>query len=402
MKKQTLIYLFLLFGGFFNFSYPYVFQFKQKVGDQYRIVASSIQHAYLNNRKIASYDQGYKAILRVSEIQDEKAKITGKYYYMSKPFGSKDSYQIHEDRIYDSEFYRDSTGKIEIGDTFFYPVVRDLPVFPKKDMQIGETWVGTGMESQDFRKMGIAKPFITPFQVNYQYLKDAQHNGKNCAVVSIFYYMDNRFQLGLNPNTRQHRYPVRVMGFFKGHFYWDKEKNEMSAYDGDYSFIYIMSNGEIREWDGKDQGEVVIVRENKENEEKIKEEAKKEIGEIGEVTEEAEGIKLTFSDILFDTNKANLKSEILPSLEKVVEILKKYPQYEVRVEGHSDNAGTEVVKTRIALARAKSVANFLIQKEIDSKRVSYAGFSDKKPIASNNTEEGKAKNRRVEIYIITK
>ncbi len=397
--KKIIIIIFSLF--LLQLSYAYEFKFIHKKDDQFRLVASSVQTAFINNEKIAVYDQGYKATLRVIEAGKDYGKLKGKYYYMARPYGAKGSYKVLENRIYKTEFIKKSNGEITIGKQFFYPVVRNLPLFPKKDVKIGETWEGTGQEAQDFRKIGIRDPFVVPFKVRYQYLKDEEKNGKKYAIIKVFYYINFKFSNAKIRSYPGRNFPVRVMGFFNGNVKWDKKLNEMTNYEGNYNFIYIMNNGVIREWKGKDNGEVIVIRNNKEEENKLKKEAKEQIG-IAEIKEDKEGIRLIFSDILFDFNKTNLKKGIIPTLTKVLNILKKYKKYEVRVEGHSDDIGLEKFKRAIAEARAKVVADFLVKNGISEKRVSYMGFSDKKPLVPNNSEKNRAKNRRVEIYIITK
>lgn len=396
--------------------FAYRFEFKHKKGDHYRTVTSSIQKAFVNFRQVATFDQGYKAILRVTEVAKDYARISGKYYYMAKPYGKKTTYQVNDSKIYESEFLRYKDGKITIAKKYFYPVVRDLPVFPKKDIKIGESWVGQGYESQDFTKIGIKDPFISPFKVRYRYLKDEKYKGKDCAVIEVFYYMDKtfptpkfqpgmyqrRYRYGYRQQIRKPSYPRKAMGFFEGKIYWDKKAGDMIHYEGDYKFIYVFSDGLVREWLGHDNGDVTLIRRNKKDEKKIQKEAKKEIGKIAQVKEAKEGIKLIFSDILFDFGKINLKPQVLNTLDKVAKILKKYPKYEVRIEGHSDNIGSEQRKQIISTQRARAVADYLMKKGIDSKRLSFEGFSDRKPLVPNNSAADRAKNRRVEIYIITR
>jgi len=72
----------------------------------------------------------------------------------------------------------------------------------------------------------------------------------------------------------------------------------------------------------------------------------------------------------------------------------------VQINGHTDNTGTETRNNQLSIDRAKSVAGYLISKGIDAKRLTWKGFGASKPIADNNTEEGKALNRRTEFVIM--
>lgn len=101
--------------------------------------------------------------------------------------------------------------------------------------------------------------------------------------------------------------------------------------------------------------------------------------------------------INFETGKSDIKPESLPIIEQIVEMLKQNPNLKVSVEGHTDNIGSEKSNQTLSENRAKSVMDALMAKGIDKSRLSYKGWGATKPIADNSTEEGRAKNRRVEI-----
>jgi chemotaxis protein MotB len=104
--------------------------------------------------------------------------------------------------------------------------------------------------------------------------------------------------------------------------------------------------------------------------------------------------------IFFNTGTAELKPQAYPILEKIAEMMKRFP-YRVSIEGHTDNipivGGRYSSNWELSAARAYSALLFLKDKGIDIKRINIAGFADTYPIASNDTEEGRAKNRRVEF-----
>jgi len=106
---------------------------------------------------------------------------------------------------------------------------------------------------------------------------------------------------------------------------------------------------------------------------------------------------------MFDSGSAEIKPEFLPILNKIAEELIKIPN-EIRIEGHTDNRPINTPRYpsnwELSTARAASVARYLVRKGIDPKRISIAGYGELKPIASNDTPEGRARNRRVEILIL--
>ena len=101
--------------------------------------------------------------------------------------------------------------------------------------------------------------------------------------------------------------------------------------------------------------------------------------------------------INFDTDKATIKPESKPIIDQIVKLLKDNPVLKVGIEGHTDSTGTPARNKTLSQQRAESVVSALVKAGIDAKRLTAAGWGQDKPIADNKTEEGKAKNRRVEI-----
>jgi outer membrane protein OmpA-like peptidoglycan-associated protein len=111
-------------------------------------------------------------------------------------------------------------------------------------------------------------------------------------------------------------------------------------------------------------------------------------------------VNITFdSGVLFDVDKAELKPDTIANLNKLAEILQKYPDTNILVEGHTDSSGKEDYNMKLSEKRAKSVENYMVQQKVDSSRMAVKWYGESKPIASNDTEDGKKQNRRVEISI---
>jgi OOP family OmpA-OmpF porin len=101
--------------------------------------------------------------------------------------------------------------------------------------------------------------------------------------------------------------------------------------------------------------------------------------------------------INFETGKSDIKPESQPIIDQLSEMLKQNPDLKIYIEGHTDNIGGDKTNQPLSESRAKSVMNALISKGIEASRLKSGGWGQSKPIADNNTEEGRAKNRRVEI-----
>ena len=118
-----------------------------------------------------------------------------------------------------------------------------------------------------------------------------------------------------------------------------------------------------------------------------------------QVTKDARGIILSMSDILFDVNKATLKADLKTSLAKVAGILSVYQQFNVSIEGNTDNTGSAEHNMKLSQQRADNVMNFLVEQGIDANRLTAKGLGMSMPIADNSTKEGRQKNRRVDLVI---
>jgi OmpA-OmpF porin, OOP family len=111
---------------------------------------------------------------------------------------------------------------------------------------------------------------------------------------------------------------------------------------------------------------------------------------------------LVFDNVNFATGKADLTESSKTQLSDLVKIMKAYPKVEIKIDGHTDNVGQEEKNKKLSEDRAASVKKYLTDNGIESGRVSTAGFGMAKPVADNGTVEGKAKNRRIEAFVVKK
>jgi outer membrane protein OmpA-like peptidoglycan-associated protein len=105
-------------------------------------------------------------------------------------------------------------------------------------------------------------------------------------------------------------------------------------------------------------------------------------------------------NIFFEFDESTLKPESFVELDYLVNFLQKNSKIRIEISGHTDNQGDDEYNMKLSVDRAKSVFDYIVSKGIDPSRVEYRGYGESKPIASNETEEGRAMNRRTEMMII--
>ena len=120
-----------------------------------------------------------------------------------------------------------------------------------------------------------------------------------------------------------------------------------------------------------------------------------------DVSRDGDVIKLNLPDgVTFDFNRTDIKPQFYPALTTIAGTLREYNQTIVEVSGHTDNIGTDAVNQRISEQRANSVASYLMAQGVQRERFEIVGMGKRFPIASNETEQGRSLNRRVEIRLL--
>ena len=114
------------------------------------------------------------------------------------------------------------------------------------------------------------------------------------------------------------------------------------------------------------------------------------------------GNKVVLRNIFFDTNKFDLKPESRSELQELVNFLAYNPSLKIEISGHTDNIGNDEPNQTLSENRAKAVYQFLISSKVDAKRLQFKGYGKSQPIAPNDNDDGRSKNRRTEFKIIAK
>ena len=107
--------------------------------------------------------------------------------------------------------------------------------------------------------------------------------------------------------------------------------------------------------------------------------------------------RIVLRGVNFDFNSAEIRPDARPVLDQAAELLKENPEVDVRVEGHTDSVGSVEYNQALSLRRAEAVYRYLVNRGVDPERFTVEGLGKSRPIANNDTEAGRAQNRRVEL-----
>lgn len=378
-----------------------VFRFSYAKGEKYRILSTVHESVLVNGRFSHQADILNKIAVEVTDARGDAGLHSAVFQTSERAYGSVSTYAWSED--YSSTFWRDGRGAYDIDPSFFMPVVRDVPLFPEGDLQVGATWVGQGHEAHDLRRsFGVEKPFRYPITVSYEYLRNETRNGIACAVFDISYTVFHKID---SPPRTTNTYPVRVVGRSQQTYWWDIANRRPLFDEEEFDFIFTLASGDEVEYRGDSRGELIEAAPL--DREKVAEEIGGEIRRQGleEVTVKADpqGVTITMENVSFPPNSDQLLPREQEKLRRIAQILGKYPDRDILITGHTARASgyTERDFQTLSERRAGAVGDFLLS--LGARRpeqITKRGMGARMPVADNATEQGMRKNRRVEITIL--
>lgn len=399
VKKISLGLLLLVAAG--GILCAEVFRFAYTKGEKYRIVSRVHEGVTINGRFSHDADILNKISVEVTDTRGDAGYNVVTFQTSERAYGSQRTYQWSED--YTSEFWRDGRGAYTIDPSYFMPVVRDVPLFPEGDVQPGQSWVAQGSETHDLRNsFGIPQPFSFPVTANYAYTVNETRNGVACAVITIGYEI---FHAVVPPQGTTGMYPVRIAGYSHQRYWWDLANRRPVYYTEDFDFVFSFNTGDEVEYAGKADGELVEAQPLDRS--RVAGEIQQEIQKQGipDVTVKPtdQGVTITLENINFPPNSDSLLPSEQDKIQRIAEILKKYPDRDIAVTGHTARAPgyTEEDYQNLSDQRARAVANYLLSLGArTAEQITARGMGARVPIGDNSTDEGRRKNRRVEITIL--
>ena len=410
MKKLKSIFASVLIYGLLNFSAfseenEVLLTFKFAQGDKSRILSTVNEDVYVNG----NYSHTSEILNRISsEITnvDENGSGECKAIFMTSE-NSKNKYNgrnYNWGEEYESIFTRDIHGKYDISDIYFMPTVRDVPVFPDYAVKPGDTWTSEGHEAHDLRRtFELAKPFKVPFAATYKYLGDeTNEKGTTFNVIEIKYQLYFESPVSSLAGKDRRYIPAITTGYSNQKLWWNNTNGTIDHYTEEFKISIETYSGDRFVFIGKAHAEVTeFERVNtEENLKKISDSINKMGIENVDVKESEKGLTISIENIQFKPDSYELMPSEKEKLKKIAEILKTFDN-DLLITGHCARRGTVKNQQIISEERAASVAGYLTELEVrDGNCIFTQGKGAKEPVASNDTEAGRARNRRVEITIM--
>ncbi|MDR2072741.1 MAG: OmpA family protein [Spirochaetaceae bacterium] len=396
IRKLRAIF-FVLILGIPRQGWGETFVYKHEIGNKYRILSVVHEDVYIN--RIFSHRARIlnRVSVEITGLEGESARHHATFTTSEELLEGGGVF--HWGNEYVSVFDRDRQGRMTIEPQYYMPVVRNVPVFPGRDIQEGETWTAEGSEMHDFREaFGIEQPYRIPFEATYTFLGNRTWGGRRYPVFSVSY------RIFYEPPAAMGRvWPRRIMGSSDQMVYWDPEIGQALVYDENFRMIFELSNGTTVEYRGQAWAQIL------ESEIMKKEEAAQtiadEINRLGindaSVRIVDEGITISLENIQFQPDSAILLASEKEKLDKIGDILMRFADRDILVGGHTALAGTAAGRMKLSQDRAAAVASYLISKGVrESPRVVIRGYGAERPVADNSTAEGMRRNRRVEITLL--
>ncbi|MBN2510177.1 MAG: OmpA family protein [Spirochaetales bacterium] len=391
------IILFFFVSGILFPAYAEVFVFRHQKGDKYRAVTEVRQQVTLGSKfgeQVFPAEVLNKIAFSVEEVEGNKALISGEFVVSERNAATEGVYAVtHE---YPSRYWLYSNGKLEIAPEFMMPVVRNVPVFPDRDLKPGDTWVYKGEEVHDFRDsefpLSVAR---FPVTAAYEYTGTEVFEGAEYHIITVEYTVYVQLANDRAPGYTR----LSARSFQK--LYWNKAAGRHYRSEDDFRFRWDLYSGEWVVFEGTAVGRIIDAE--LMDKARMAEDIRETLKDVADtdVRVDDEGVTISLQNIQFTADSAVLLESEKQKIRRIAQILSRYPQRDILVSGHTALAGTPEGRLQLSLDRSRAVADYLVRLGARTNtQIMIRGYGATRPIDTNTTEEGMRANRRVEITIM--
>ena len=419
IKKQlnifTLLFVFM-FPFFSQQNEGILFKFVHKKGDAFSHVSTVYEEAYFNgrlNNKTEFINRTSSTVLDI--LEDGSEYLQTDYMTTQNSLIQRTGDTLSWGEENSVNLYRRKNGEFYNCSSDFLPTVRNVPSFPSEKIQIGQSWQAEGLEVHDCRELFQMNDALSiPFTATYTYSdiitvnssenhnnfeKNSKSESKTLHIIDVYY---NFFQDNTSEQYYKNSNFAGARGYAKQKIYWDTQKNEIDHFQEEFQIKMVDFYGNTYIFNGKSQGEVTEFTSvnSQANVKKLQETFKNYNLDNVNVSQGEKGLTLSIENIQFEPDSDKLLPSEQKKLQKIGEVLKQFNN-DLLITGHCAERGTESARQALSESRAKSVADFLIKNNIRNEyHIFTQGKGSSQPVASNTTEEGRSRNRRVEITIM--
>ncbi len=377
-------------------------------GQKLKITERSNLRRYESNRFIGLAFREVRGLFQVREIQQGSeyaaaaaaarggVELAGRFYVFEQTKHDAALVAKRIDRILPVSFVVHPNGAYTVAPDSSLPFLRGFPTFPEKNIEPGDRWEAFGERVVEPLRDG--RYTRVRFYCEYRFQGFESRNGREHSVIRAQYAM--RYKPGQDPYGDE-----RIMSISGKHvvtLYYDTERGRPSFMRDRMEEHYALEDGRSVSYKGFILtwfDDIVSM-----NRLQLVEKVKEEIGKAGvpdvEVVETEEGVSLTLNKIHFVPDQAAVLPEEKSRLDALAETLKNIEARTLLVIGHTADVGSEESQDVLSVARAKTVVDFLVSQGIEAGRLLYEGRGGSRPVAPNDTEGNRARNRRVEIIIM--
>lgn len=379
----------------------------------YTLVERTDLRRYDNGRYIGLLSREVRSFINQDEHPKYKNFYQGDFYVLEKTKRNSFEVTLGINEAIPSSFTISEDGNLTMIEDNGFPSFRSFPTFPKDKIKIGDKWNATAERAVDPLNKGIITRL--PIYIQYQYTGDGKYHDEDIFILKAQWA--TRYGISYF-DSQGDRELKSAMGSHKADIYVSKKTGcALLVRDiVDETFVYQDGNkinfqGFITlftEYPPAIDREIIIPTLNriaKNNDDKNDDDTQKDFFKDKDVPDISyentnRGIRLTIQNLQFKPNS----SELLPGeenrLNQIAKVLKQAKNSMFLVEGHTASTGNISGEKQLSVERAYTIAEELIKRGISAEKFIYKGSGSSKPIASNETPEGMAKNRRVEITIL--
>ncbi len=284
------------------------------------------------------------------------------------------------------------------------PFIIDVPTFPNETVKPGDSWINSSTEILELPRLGTE--LRVPVQIEYTFWgydtlpELGVDPSVQYSVLLIDYAINNYRYRHIGKNRRSTN--VLLNASFSIFMWWNHEKLRPEYYLEQYEIDFNYDGDEEIRFEGEIESRVYPVLEDITD--KLEEDLRESFTEeetSPTLNRNEKGLTLTFSQINFHPDSTRPLRPLGEQLDPLINVLKDMNPRRMLIEGHTAKIGTEDMQQRLSVERAKVIRDYLKNKlSWEPRYFLFRGHGSEKPFASNSTEEGRKKNRRVEITIL--